>query len=475
MTTYPLPTLACTVTSTGITSPSYNDILLSLQASYQAIYGSDVYLGNDSQDMQMLAVYAQGIYDANQATIFVYNQFSPATSQGTGLSSVVKINGLARDIPGNSSAVLTLVGQTNATITAGVVQDTNGYQWSLPTPLTFGVSGTLQATATCTTAGAIAAAAGTINIITNPQLGWQSATNAVAAAIGAPVETDSTLRQRQSVSTEAPSLSILGGILGAVAAVPGVTRYMAYENDTGTANSLGLPPHSISLVVQGGTIQNIANAIGLRKTPGTVTYGTTSGTYYDPNGIPDVINYYTLSSITVSLQVNLAALSGFISTTNTYIQEALAAWLNDLSIGEKSYVNRLIGPANLSGDVAVTATGLTQAQLDALSSTYNVTNIYQARSDMVVTGGPYAAGVGTVTITNVANYAVGSSVGLVLNDGSFLYATVTGIAGNNVTFTPVITVGKTVQNGALMYVNGDINFAFTEAAIATTNTIVVTP
>ncbi len=45
---------------------------------------------------------------------------------------------------------------------------------------------------------------------------------------------------------------------------------------------------------------------------------------------------------------------------------------SQLGIGVDSYLSRLYSPANLNGDVAMAATGLTQQQLDALSATYNV-------------------------------------------------------------------------------------------------------
>ena len=78
MATYPLATLACTIGSTGISAPAYSDIVASLQASFQLIYGADSYLGPDSQDGQMLAIYAKAQDDTNQAQIAVYNSFSPA-------------------------------------------------------------------------------------------------------------------------------------------------------------------------------------------------------------------------------------------------------------------------------------------------------------------------------------------------------------------------------------------------------------
>jgi hypothetical protein len=65
MATYPLATLACTIDENGISAPSYADILASLQASFQSIYGSDIYIEADSQDGQWLATIAQIINDGN--------------------------------------------------------------------------------------------------------------------------------------------------------------------------------------------------------------------------------------------------------------------------------------------------------------------------------------------------------------------------------------------------------------------------
>src|SRR6185503_10030857 len=95
------------------------------------------------------------------------------------------------------------------------------------------------------------------------------------------------LRARQVVSTALPSLSVMDGTVGAVANVTGVTRFKGYENDTGSADVNGIPAHSISIVAEGGDSQEIADAIARHKTPGTGTYGTTSVTTYDAQGVPN--------------------------------------------------------------------------------------------------------------------------------------------------------------------------------------------
>ncbi|MCZ3294308.1 phage baseplate protein, partial [Acinetobacter baumannii] len=85
-------------------------------------------------------------------------------------------------------------------------------------------------------------------------------TNPSAAVPGQPVELDAQLRQRQTISTALPSLTVFEGTLGAVASITGVERLKGYENDSGAPDTNGIPAHSISLVVQGGDATAIAQA-----------------------------------------------------------------------------------------------------------------------------------------------------------------------------------------------------------------------
>ncbi|MCR2237237.1 hypothetical protein NSX43_25050, partial [Salmonella enterica] len=90
---------------------------------YRGIYGADTYLEADSQDGQLLAVFALAIHEANSAAISVYNAFSPATAANAALSSNVKINGLVRGAATRSSVDLRIVGQGGVTIVDGVAMD----------------------------------------------------------------------------------------------------------------------------------------------------------------------------------------------------------------------------------------------------------------------------------------------------------------------------------------------------------------
>lgn len=336
---------SCYIDAAGIHAPTFQALLDYLIAQYQTIYGADVYLGNDSQDYELLSVFALALSDANSATIAVYNAFSPATAQGVGLSSIVKINGIARLIPSNSNVDLVVVGQAGITITNGIAIDTNNNRWFLPSPLTVPISGQVTATAIAEFTGAVRALAGTVTEIGTPTQGWQSVVNLSDAVVGAPVELDGQVRQRQAQSTMLPSLAVLDGLNGAIAALPGVTRIQPYENKTSLFDSNGLPPHSIALVVEGGSAQFIGDLILLKKTPGTDTFGTTSVTSLDSYGNPNTISFFRPTAVPITVIITLTPLLGYTTAIGDAVIAAVIFALVNLTIGDDVVRTRLIAAA----------------------------------------------------------------------------------------------------------------------------------
>lgn len=336
------------ISETGITAPSFAEVLDYLQAQYRAIFGPDVYLGNDSQDGQFLGIIAAAINDANAAAVACYNAFSPHTAQGNGLSSVVKINGIKRLVASFSKADIRIVGQAGAQIANGQVEDANRNKWALPASVLIPLSGEILVTATCTTAGAIEAPPGTINKIATPALGWQEASNPTAATPGNPIENDAQLRVRQAISVAVPSLTIFEGIVGSVANISGVERIAGYENDTSDPDANGLPGHSIAIVVEGGDADKIALTIANKKTPGTGTYGDIETDVTDSVGSYHRIKFQRPDYVAVSVEISLKPLPGWSLPTIDVIKSAVADYINALPIGQDVVYSKLFVPANLS-------------------------------------------------------------------------------------------------------------------------------
>lgn len=348
-TTFPLATLSATVTAQGVTAPDYADILSSLKASFRLIYGSDAYLEPDSQDGQLLAVFALAVHDANQTVIAAYNAFSPATAVGTGLSSVVRLNHLRRLIPTRSEVNVTVTGVAGTTIVAGVVADADGNKWNLPATVIIPPGGQVTVTAFAQQPGAKHAPIGTVTLIPAPVAGWQTATNPTAATPGLPVESDAALRLRQLFAPAIASLSILQGITAALAALPGVQYVKVHENDTNATDILGLPPHSISAVIKGGAVASIAETIFAKKAPGVATYGTTAYNVTDQAGLTRSIAFFIPDDVPLRVDILLSANIGYTTAVAAEIRAAVAAYINALGVGESLIVSRLCVPALLGG------------------------------------------------------------------------------------------------------------------------------
>jgi len=337
---------APTVTAAGLVISTYQDILADNIQAYLNIYGQNQYIGKDSAIYQLLSILSLKQSDTNLGLQLAYNQSSPQTAVGAGLDRVVKMNGLARAPFSYSTALLTLTGTSGRVITDGYAQDQTGNLWALPATVTL-ISGTATVTAICATPGNVAAEPGAINIIATPVSGWSTVTNAVAAVAGLPVEADSQLRSRQSVSVALPSLTPLASTVAAVLDVPNVTRVApgyptpsgpgsSIENPTGATDSWGNPAHSVSIAVEGGTDADVAYAIYSKKTIGCASHGTTSVPVTDVNtGYIEVINFYRPTYLPIYVSV---AIHGYTTTptsaVQTAVQTAVTSYLNTLAIGE---------------------------------------------------------------------------------------------------------------------------------------------
>lgn len=335
-----------TIDDTGIHAPTLSEAKAWLESQFRNIFGADLYLEPDSQDGQLIGILAQAITDANNAAVTNFLSQSPLTATGAALSRLVKINGLQRRTATASTVDLRLIGQAGTLILDGIVKDDAGFEWNLPASVVIPESGEITVTATCAVLGAVMAPPNTVRSIETPFAGWQEATNLSAAAPGSPVETDQQLRVRQAVASGLPSVSALGGIVGALSAVAGVTRGRVYENTQGFPDENGIPGHSVCFVIEGGDVDEIAAAMLLKKTPGTGLYGDTVVSVTDEWGIPRKVAFFRPAAVPVGYEIEVRALDGFTFQVMDQIAAAMVAWTQTLGIGDDVLPGRAYVPAN---------------------------------------------------------------------------------------------------------------------------------
>lgn len=387
-----------TIGLTGLTIPSYQDILDVLIAKKKEIYGNDIYLGVDSTDYQELSVFALLLFDVLQTAQLVYNNRGPQTAIGSALDGVVKVNGLTRASATYSTVDLSLTGAPGTTINSGIVKDVSGNKWLLPSVVTIPPNGMVTVTATAEEEGEVTATAGTVTTIFTPVKGWLSATNPLAATPGVAVETDAALRARQSVSTAIPSLSVIEGVAGAVWNLPGVTMVKYYENKTHITDENGIPGHSVAFIIEGGNATTIAETLNGKMTPGTGYYGTTEVEVLDDYDVPTIVKFFRPTVVGIDVQVTIEALTGYTSSVADLIKAGVAEYISGLAVGKDVLWSRVMGASLLTGaesSETFNVTGVTMEFHGASPFSWSSDDIILAFNEMALCEPEYV----TITVT----------------------------------------------------------------------------
>ena len=346
-----ITSVAVVIDENGASAPTYNEIVEYFKAEYRSIYGEDSYLENDSQDGQWIGVQARAIHDCNTAIIETYATFSPKTAIGDALSRNVAINGISRSEFTYSYVDLKITGVAGTVITNGYAIDTNNNKWILPVKVTIPSNGIVLVSARSEKAGSVLAQISSVNKIGKLTRGWSSVTNETTSQLGMPIESDSKLRQRQALSVAIPSQSKLDGIKGAVLCIAGVSRCKTYENESDVKDLIGLPPHSVCVVVAGGDAEEIAQTMRAKKSMGCLYHGNTDVVVTDNFGDPVTVSIYRPDIVNIGFYISMIASTEYTTEIGEDIKQAIADHVNQLNIGDKILLNKIYVPAGLFGNL----------------------------------------------------------------------------------------------------------------------------
>lgn len=272
--------MALALTNTGITIDTLPDILARLNQGMRDIYGDDIDLRSNTPDGQRVGIFSTEIADIHAAIQALYSNLDIDLSSGTFQDVIAKIAGVTRRAATRSTVDVTVVTDRPLTLPAGFIRnDTLGQGWITLVPQTL-VQGDNTVTMVSQAFGAIAALPNTITQPVTEVIGVASTTNPAAAVIGIEEETDEQLRIRRNRGLESAALSTLGGIIAKLVEVPGVTDVVGYENRTPVQDTVrDIEPHTIWIVLEGGTVADITETIVRNLTGGTGMKGSVTGTF----------------------------------------------------------------------------------------------------------------------------------------------------------------------------------------------------
>ena len=370
------------VDETGLHIPSYTDLKEQLISEAKQIYG-DIYLDEDSADYQFISIFAKKIFDSYSLAALVYNNRSPVNAVGVGLDGVVSFANIQRKPATFSSVQLTITGSPGTKLVNAQASDISGNLWDIP-ETTIPDNGTMTVECTCNVSGNIGALPNTINTIATPTYGWASVTNNQAAIPGTDIETDAELRGRYSLAIRSPSSTVFESILAGVESIDDVTRVVGYENDTGSESTgteppnvpAGLPAHSITIVVEGGEDQQVANEIYIKKTPGCYTNGTTSVQIISESGNIDTIRFYRPTYTNVFVSITAKKLQSWNDELETKMKQSIVDYINGLGISDDVYVSMIWSVAiSVMPNINSPAFSVTSVELGTQSGSYSASDI----------------------------------------------------------------------------------------------------
>ena len=198
--------------------------------------------------------------------------------------------------------------------------------------------------------GSYVLADGVITQIVTTVDGWTACTNDITPIKGRLTQTDAEARTSYTNRVASRGTGTVASIVSLLYSdVEGVTFAAGYENYNDTTDAAGRPPHSIEIVVQGGTDEDVANIIWKNKAGGIRAYGKHYAYATDVNGNRQYLEFTRVNDVYLLLSITVTSSGGLDDDYAARIKSLLME--ENLSAGATIRLQKFIRPImeNVSG------------------------------------------------------------------------------------------------------------------------------
>ena len=372
------------LTRSGFEAETLADVQTRIKARLET-YNPGFDFSPESPDGQLIDIFSFEIYTCWQQLQKVYDSYNPQVADGAGLRNLGLLTGIEYGVAERSQAVLVTTGTAGTIIPAGsLVSDADGNQFSVVYETAVPSSITVLALE----AGPIAVPVGSITTIDTAIAGWSTVSQPTAGTEGSAAQTEQQFRTERQATVMRNSTGQTGSMEARLLEM-GIGSVLVVNNDTtGTVN--GIPAQTIN--VQLGDIPDdvtdvdIGNAILAEKPMGCPTYGTTSTTAVDDQGVLHLVSFTKATAIAIEMEITVEFLSENIAGAEENIKQALVEHIGGLQTGEDVIWSRLYG----------VITPYAKAQVDVLL--IDVLAGTPAAANIVIADGSYA----TLSVDDIA-------------------------------------------------------------------------
>lgn len=354
------------LSSTGFRAYTIDELRTQFQTTYETESGEtpdwdeDTFFGSFGEaviaTLRDLSLGQQQLYDAGHID----------NATGRLLDARGQEHLVLRNAATGSRATVTVGGTSGTVIPAGkVVESTaDGSRWVFLENVTIPSS---SAIVECEEKGAVAAPAGTLTEIVTPVAGWTSVTNAAAATLGTPRETDAAYRARIIKNSSVLQGRTAPALISAVEALDFITAAGVYNNTTPadvTVGAFTVPAHGHLLLIDPATstlttaeketlAQTIFETIGY----GTQQGGSETESYtYRGKDYPQYWDDATATDVHVDVVATIETGYVFADVADE-IETAVSTYINGLTTGQDVLLLGVFGAiATVDGVVSATVT-----------------------------------------------------------------------------------------------------------------------
>lgn len=304
------------LTPTGFVKKTLPDILSAVETK-QTTDNQELDVSSDSPIGQLNGIFCGELAEAWDALESVYKSQDPDAATGDALDAVCALTGTKRDAAEKSKALCTVNLNAGTTLLAGSLISIPGnptVQFSFDGPDFTNATGS-SASFTgqvfhCTVTGPVVANAGTLTQIATPIAGWNSVTNPLDATVGADIEKDPPLRMKRQSELFTAGTSPVDALKADLEELAGMIQVTVFENTLDTTDGNGVPPHAVECLVYDGDTPSISNDVIAQKiwdsrAGGIATFGNTSGTAIDSDGVSRIMNFSRPALVPIYLIIDL--------------------------------------------------------------------------------------------------------------------------------------------------------------------------
>lgn len=257
------------VSTQGVIVPDTSTLRDDVVNEFRQALGDDIITTSDTPEGLLIDAETAARDSVVRFNASVANQINPNVAGGVFIDAIWALMGGERSQTTASRALVSLTGVAGSPITTAVqFRSTSGEVWQVAQATVLDSSGLATAEVYCLTPGPVAAPSSSITQIVAGAIGLESVTNPTAAILGTLSQSDLSARRQRRRELGRQGVGLPASNMAAVYAVDNVRSLTFRENRLSTTeviDGVTMSPHSIYFCVDGGTDEDVAQAIVGKK------------------------------------------------------------------------------------------------------------------------------------------------------------------------------------------------------------------